>query len=247
MIRATWFPIFRESSDRVDCARFDQPRRCWRAHQVAPSKDDREDALIEVHMSALRTASGIALALSVASLACTRQDSPTAPASARLSSGAPTEVGTGPSVSGESIAVARLHPVLGSGSGIVKVTPTSNADGSFSAQININVHGAPGNTVFYIQRAPEVGRVNGADGICQRADGLAPWGPPAPNFITFPLPATGPLLTLETSNGGAGSTHLDFAASIPDGTQFDVMFRLVDNLTNPTIELRTGCFTVTVR
>ncbi len=86
-------------------------------------------------MSALRIASGIALALSVASLACTRQNSPTAPASAQLSSGVAIEVGTGPSVSGESIAVARLHPVVGSGSGIVKVTPTSNADGTFSAQI----------------------------------------------------------------------------------------------------------------
>ena len=98
------------------------------------------------------------------------------------------------------------------------------------------------------QRAPEIGRAFSADGICQRAAGLPPWGPPAPNFVTFPLPAVGPLVTLQTSEGGAGAVHIDFAVpTIPDGTQFDVMFRLVDSLTSPTNELRTSCFTVTVK
>lgn len=32
-----------------------------------------------------------------------------------------------------------------------------------------------------------------------------------------------------------------------DGTQFDLMFRLVDSLTSRTNELRTGCFTMTVK
>jgi hypothetical protein len=141
-----------------------------------------------------------------------------------------------------------LTAVLGTGSGIVNVTPTAAVDGSFSAQINVNVHNAPPNTTFYVQRAPEIGRPNNADGTCQRAAGLPPWGPPTPNFVTFPLPAAGPLVTLQTSEGGAGEVHLDFAApTIPDGTQFDVMFRLTDSLTSPTNELRTGCFTVTVK
>jgi len=141
-----------------------------------------------------------------------------------------------------------LTAVLGVGSGIVNVTPTAAADGSFSAQINVNVHGAPPNTTFFVQRAPEIGRPNGADGVCQRAAGAAPWGPPAPNFVTFPLPATGPLVTLQTSEGGSGSVHINFEAlTILDGTQFDVMFRLVDDLTSPTNDLRTGCFTVTVK
>ncbi|HWJ15879.1 MAG TPA: hypothetical protein VNS10_19200, partial [Gemmatimonadaceae bacterium] len=118
----------------------------------------------------------------------------------------------------------------------------------FSAQINVNVHDAPPNTTFYVQRAPEIGRANGADGTCQRAAGLPPWGPPAPNFVTFPLPAAGPLVTLQTSEGGSGAVHIDFVApTISDGTQFDVMFRLVDSLTAPANELRTGCFTVTVQ
>ena len=73
-------------------------------------------------------------------------------------------------------------------------------------------------------------------------------GPRRRNFVTFPLPSAGPLVTLETSAGGAGAVHIDFAAAtIPDGTQFDVMLRLVDNLTTPTVDLRTGCFTVTVK
>ena len=141
-----------------------------------------------------------------------------------------------------------LTAVLGVGSGIVNVTPTAAVDGSFSAQINVNVHGAPPDTTFYVQRAAEIGRPNSADGICQRAAGEAPWGPPTPNFVTFPLPAAGPLVTLQTSSGGAGSVHIDFGAStILDGTRFDVMFRLVDDLTSPLNELRTGCFTVTVK
>jgi len=142
----------------------------------------------------------------------------------------------------------KLTAVVGIGSGIVNVTPTAAADGSFSAQINVNVHGAPPNTTFFVQRAPEIGRPNSADGVCQRAAGVAPWGPPAPNFVTFPLPATGPLVTLQTSAGGSGTVHIDFgAATILDGTQFDVMFRLVDDLTSPTNDLRTGCFTVSVK
>lgn len=141
-----------------------------------------------------------------------------------------------------------LTAVLGQGSGTVNVTPTAAVDGSFSAQINVSIHDALPNHRFYVQRAPEIGRANGADGICQRAAGLPPWGPPAPDFVTFPLPATGPLVTLETSAGGAGTVHIDFAApTIADDVRFDVMFRLIDDLVNPANELRTGCFTVTVK
>jgi hypothetical protein len=177
------------------------------------------------------------LALSLAG--CSTSESPTAPTSAAAPSGSlAATAGT----HGQT-----LTALLGSGTGTVNVTPTAAVDG-FSAQINVNVHGAPPNTTLYVQRAPEIGRANGADGICQRASGQPPWGPPAPNFITFPLPAAGPLVTLTTSAGGAGATHIDFAAAtIPDETHFDVMFRLVDNLTTPTVELRTGCFTVTVK
>lgn len=47
--------------------------------------------------------------------------------------------------------------------------------------------------------------------------------PPAPNFVTFPCPGAGPLVTLQTSAGGAGTMHSDFTApAIADGTQFEV-------------------------
>jgi hypothetical protein len=131
--------------------------------------------------------------------------------------------------------------------------PTAPFDGAIritgiTAQIDVNVHRAPPNTTFFVERAAEIGRPDSADGVCQRAAGAAPWGPPAPDFVTFPLPATGPLVMLQTSAGGAGSVHIDFEAlTILDGTQFDVMFRLVNDLTIPTNDLRTGCFTVTVK
>src|SRR5215467_4326380 len=62
-----------------------------------------------------------------------------------------------------------LVAVMGSGSGVVNVTPTAAVEGSFSAQINVAVHDAPHNTAFYVPRAPEIGRPNSADGICKRA------------------------------------------------------------------------------
>ena len=200
-------------------------------------------------MSRMSYAFAVVIGGSVLGLACSSPTSPTAP-TPRLSVPASSRgiASAGSSAAASSTHGQQLTAVVGAGSGTVNVTPTAAVDGSFSAQINVNVHGAPPNTTFYVQRAPEVGRASGADGICQRAAGLPPWGPPAPNFVTFPLPSAGPLVTLQTSQGGAGAVHIDFAAAtIADGTQFDVMFRLVDSLTSPTNELRTDCFTVTVK
>jgi hypothetical protein len=148
----------------------------------------------------------------------------------------------------------RLVAVSGQGTGIVNFTATAAADG-FSAEITVNVHGTAPNTTFYLQRAPEVGRPLGHDGICQRAGALWPWEqpnspdfPPAPAFVTFPRPLAGDLTTLTTDGDGAGDTHLAFdLPAIADGTQFDVEFRLVDSLTLPTTDLRSACFTVSVR
>lgn len=199
-------------------------------------------------MSCFHVRFGIAVGVSLIAVAC-GADHPTVPTSSALPvTGSPAIVSNAASQPGSGTHDEQLTAVTGAGSGVVNVTATSAIEGSFSAQINVNVHDAPPNTTFYVQRAAEVGRANGADGICQRAAGVPPWGPPAPDFVTFPLPAGGPLVTLETSDGGSGAVHIDFAApAIADGTQFDVMFRLVDSLTSPTNELRTGCFTVTVK
>jgi hypothetical protein len=182
-------------------------------------------------------------------LACNQPSTPTGPSSlGSRGDGLQSSPSSAASRSASATHGQELVALTGSGSGVVNVTPTAAVDGSFSAQIQVAVHGARSNATFYVQRSPEVGRPNSADGICQRAAGETPWGPPAPNFLTFPLPAAGPLVVLQTSAGGSGSAHIDFGAlTIVDGTAFDVMFRLVDDLTNPTNELRTGCFTVTVR
>jgi hypothetical protein len=200
-------------------------------------------------MSSFHVRFGVAVVGSVFVLACGGTKTPTAHSSSLSSP--PGSQGIVSNRFSQSVSAThgqQLTAVVGVGSGIVNVTATAAVDGSFSAQINVNVHDAPPNTTFYVQRAPEIGRANSADGICQRAAGLPPWGAPAPNFVTFPLPAAGPLVTLQTSEGGSGAAHIDFVApTISDGTEFDVMFRLVDSLTSPTNDLRTGCFTVTVK
>jgi hypothetical protein len=187
---------------------------------------------------------GIALGTSLGLLACSSQPStPTEPSSFVEGTGLQGSQSSAAIRSASATHAQQLTAVIGAGSGIVNVTPTAALHGSFSAQINVAVHGAPSNTTFYVQRAPDIGRP--ADGICQRAGGEP--GFPTPNFVTFLLPAGGPV-ALRTSAGGSGSVHIDFsAATILDGTAFDVMFRLVDHLTSPTNVLRTDCFIVTVK
>jgi hypothetical protein len=145
----------------------------------------------------------------------------------------------------------QLSPVLGQGAGIVNLTSLPGEPG-LTVNVTINVHNAAPNATFYIQRAPETGipqRPLSSDGICQRANGVAPWVG-AVRFVTVPIPLAGDLVTLTTNAQGNGSTHfnLSFPATfVPDGTVFDVEFRLVDSLTAPTTDLRTGCFTVTTK
>jgi hypothetical protein len=148
----------------------------------------------------------------------------------------------------------QLVAVVGQGSGIVNVRPTAAHPG-LSSEITVSVHDAQPNTTFYVQRAGEVGRPLGSDGICQRASGLWPWEQPnsagfpaAPAFVSLPRPLTGPLMTLTADADGAGTAHISFEyPAIADGTVFDVEFRLLDNLTAPTTDLRTGCFSVTAK
>ena len=81
--------------------------------------------------------------------------------------------------------------------------------------------------------------------------GTAPWSPsdpPTVNFQTVPLPATGPLITITTTSTGDGAVDFEFRTlMILAGTTNDVMFRLVDNDTAPTTELRSACMTITAQ
>jgi hypothetical protein len=147
-----------------------------------------------------------------------------------------------------------LSAVTGQGAGMVNLTAIPGEAG-LTVEVTVNVHQTTPNATFYIQRAPEIGRPLGNDGICQRANALWPWEqpnsdgfPPAPAFVSVPRPLAGDLKTLTTDADGSGSTHfaLNFPA-IPDGTVFDVQFRLIDSLTAPTTNLQTGCFAVTAK
>lgn len=145
---------------------------------------------------------------------------------------------------------AVLTASIGRGLGGVSVTPVANATHSFEATIRVRVARAGQNATYIVQRAPEIGRADSADGRCQRALGQSPWSPsdpPAPAFVTFAQPGGAPT-TLSTDANGNGSVEFQFAAAaIPSGTVFDVMFRLADDVAAPTTELRSTCFTVTVR
>jgi hypothetical protein len=139
-----------------------------------------------------------------------------------------------------------LTAVSGTGTGIVNVTATAQPvpgvpDGfGFSVEGEVSVHGAPPNTTFFVQRKPDFN----VNGICE-----------GPAFLTVPFPRPGPLVTLTTSEDGAGAAHFSVqfptksdGSPLPDGTRFDVMFRLLESSPNPNAtELRTECFTVTVK
>ena len=140
--------------------------------------------------------------------------------------------------------------VAGVGVGGMSVTPKAIPEGYFVADIKIRVRNAKPNTTYTVQRAPEIGRAMGSNGICERALGLAPWSSadtPAAAFITFiPAGGTAPA-TFMTSASGDGMLDFQFqAATIPKDTRFDVMFRLLDDTTAPTAVILSQCVTVTV-
>jgi hypothetical protein len=141
--------------------------------------------------------------------------------------------------------------VSGTGAGGVSVTPKSVSAATFAADISISIEKARPNTTYFVQRAPEIGRTLGSDGVCQRALGLSPWSaadPAAPAFITFQMPNAGPAVTMTTSTTGSASMMFEFVApTIAAGTMFEVMSRLVDSESAPRAELRSGCLTVLVK
>lgn len=144
---------------------------------------------------------------------------------------------------------AGLTALDGTKSGGVSVTTKTIPEGYFDADIAVHLINGRPNTTYTVQRAPEVGRALGADGSCQRALGLSPWSsadPAAPAFVTF-VPAGGAPVTITTSATGEASVTFDFRVpTVPSGTRFDVMFRLLDDVNAPTSVVMSSCFTVTV-
>ena len=136
------------------------------------------------------------------------------------------------------------------GAGGVSVTTKAIPEGYFDADIVVHVVNARPSTTYFVQRAPEIGRALGNDGICQRALGLAPWSssdPAAPAFISFMLPGASAPVSFMTSATGEGTATFEFKVpTVPSGTRFDVMFRLLNDVTAPTSVFQSSCFTVTV-
>jgi hypothetical protein len=136
-----------------------------------------------------------------------------------------------------------LIAVVGTGSGRFNLVHTESDRNSFTgdSQLTISVEGVSPNTVLYVRRAGDLGLLGGqqADGVCQRAT--------AGLFGQVPLPAGG-FVTLETSAGGAGATHVHFYGA-GEGNRLDSVWQLVDALPPavPTVDLRTPCFTFTVK
>jgi len=145
--------------------------------------------------------------------------------------------------------MASAVAVIGPGDGGVSVTPKAIAEAYFTAEIKVRLRKAMPNTVYTVQRAPEIGRASSSNGVCERALGVAPWSSadaPAPAFVTFVLPGQTTPVTLTTNASGDGTVDFAFSAStIPAGTRFDVMFRIVNDLTAPTSVIISQCFTVT--
>ena len=139
----------------------------------------------------------------------------------------------------------------GTGQGGVSVTPIAVPEAYFTASIKVRLHGAKPNTQYTVQRSPEVNRPLGHDGSCQRALGISPWAPgdtTASAFVTFTQPGTTTAVTLLSSASGDASVDFNFSApSVAAGTQFDVMFRVLDDLIAPSNLFLSGCFTVTVK
>ena len=145
---------------------------------------------------------------------------------------------------------ANAVAVVGPGEGGVSVTPKAIPEGYFVADIKVRLRKAMPNTTYIVQRAPEIGRAAASNGICERALGLAPWSSadtPAPSFVTFvPSGQTAPI-TLTTTATGDATLNFEFRApTIPSGTKFDVMFRLINDASAPTAIILSQCFTVTV-
>ena len=77
---------------------------------------------------------------------------------------------------------SKMSATTGQGEGHVVISPTSQDQGTFAAEITVSIHNAQPNTTFSIQRAPDLM----PDGICTGS------------YIPFGV-------TLSTSNDGAGA------------------------------------------
>ena len=126
------------------------------------------------------------------------------------------------------VAQSELIATTGQGAGRAIVSPTARDQGTFAAEITVNIHDAAPNTTFYLWRKPDLL----PDGICT---GLAP------NFAYIPFGES-----FTTSADGSGAMHFHFERGAPfvSGVEFDVAFRAIGS--DGTV-LQGDCMRVTVK
>ena len=131
---------------------------------------------------------------------------------------------------------SKLTAISGQGTGHVDVSPTADEQGEtvFIAQGTAEIDGALPDATYVVQRAVDF---TPNDGVCT----IAP-SPPA-GWIT--------LTAFKTSEAGAGAGHFVRKATPPPVPQFDVIFRVVKQNDDETLDfsqvLVSDCMTVTVK
>src|SRR5689334_18063864 len=109
---------------------------------------------------------------------------------------------------------SELTAISGQGSGFVSDSPTAENHGTLFVEAEVNIHDALPNTVYSVQRAVDFAPTDVANGICKIAA-----APP------FGWETEG---TLTTSAGGAAAVHISGSRPPQSGTQFDLIFRVIN-------------------
>lgn len=131
---------------------------------------------------------------------------------------------------------SELTAISGQGTGHVDVSPTAHDqnDTAFIAEGTAEIQGALPDATYVFQRAVDFNHTNG---VCT----IAP-SPPA-GWIR--------LTTFTTSEAGSGAGHFVRRATPPPVPQFDVIFRVVKQNADMTLDfsqlLISRCMTVTVK
>ena len=112
-----------------------------------------------------------------------------------------------------------LTATSGQGAGRVLISSTAAGQGTFMAQVTVNIHATQPDDLFSVTRAVDLV----PDGICTMDSG----------FVT--------VASLTTSAGGAGAVHFVREGGTSD---FDVILRVVDS--TGTV-LQSACMTVRVK
>jgi hypothetical protein len=121
----------------------------------------------------------------------------------------------------ERAVTSELTPVEGEGSGRITVTLTGRDKPNLSSEIEVNVHGLPGDATFEVARRVDPD----ANGKCTGS-------------------AWGRLGSIATNRAGSGTGHFSTSRGAPfvTGFRFDIQYRVTGNA----VELQSRCLTLEI-